>query len=33
MPEIGGRKRLLDIEFGKRETFANACEGYSPFVS
>ena len=29
LPEIGGRERLLDIEFGKRETFAYACEGYS----
>jgi hypothetical protein len=29
LPEIAGRERLLDIEYGKRETFAYACEAYS----
>ncbi len=29
LPEVRGREWLLDIEFGKRETFAYLCEAYS----
>jgi hypothetical protein len=29
LPAAGGREWLLDIEFGKRETFAYLCEAYS----
>jgi hypothetical protein len=29
LPEVRGQERLLDIDFGKRETFAYACEAYS----
>jgi hypothetical protein len=33
LSKIRGREWLLEIEFGKRETFAYACEAYSCIVS
>jgi hypothetical protein len=32
LPKIRGRERLLEIDFGKREVFAYACEAYSCIV-
>ena len=32
LPKIRGREWLLDIDFGKRETFAYCCEAYSRII-